>query len=133
MVGKRRTGVKGTVYHGGMRNCSSCASANPPEAQRCATCGTLLDAPISDPLEGELLKLVKEGNPIEAIRLLRERRGLGLKEAKEVVDALAAGRRGVAPAPAAKADLGIEPDLIALLKRGRTIEAIKLRRGLTGE
>lgn len=118
-----------------MRNCSSCAHPNPPELERCATCGTLLDATPPDALEAELLALVKGGRLIDAIRRLRERRGLGLKEAKDVVDALEAGRRGVTPpaGPPTPPPPAGEAELVALLKEGRVIEAIKLRRERTGE
>lgn len=40
---------------------------------------------------------VDSGHKIEAIKILREETGLGLAEAKDVVDALARARRGAAP------------------------------------
>ena len=39
--------------------------------------------------EGELLALLRQGQKIQAIKLYRERTGVGLKEAKDVVEALA--------------------------------------------
>jgi ribosomal protein L7/L12 len=39
------------------------------------------------PLPPEVLSALEQGNKIEAIRLMREKTGLGLKEAKEAVDA----------------------------------------------
>jgi large subunit ribosomal protein L7/L12 len=44
--------------------------------------------------EAEVLNLVASGRKIEAIKVYRERTGVGLKEAKDAVEALAA-RRGV--------------------------------------
>ena len=41
----------------------------------------------SNPLPANVLDALQAGNKIEAIRLLREATGLGLKEAKDWVDA----------------------------------------------
>lgn len=38
------------------------------------------------PLEPEVMAALAEGRKIEAIKILREKRGLGLKEAKELVE-----------------------------------------------
>ena len=43
----------------------------------------------------EVIAAVDNGNKIEAIKRLREETGLGLKEAKHAIDALARDRRGV--------------------------------------
>lgn len=37
-------------------------------------------------LDENVLKAVREGHKIEAIKLLREKENLGLKEAKEIID-----------------------------------------------
>jgi ribosomal protein L7/L12 len=78
-------------------------------------------------LEDEILRLLAGSRKIEAIKLCRERMGLGLKEAKDLVDGLEAGRRG-APPPAAPGDA----DLLDLVRAGRKIEAVKLCRERTG-
>lgn len=44
-----------------------------------------------------VLGLMQNGRKIEAIKLYREEHGVGLREAKEAVEALAAGRGGPAP------------------------------------
>ena len=44
-----------------------------------------------------VIAAVDKGRKIEAIKLLREETGLGLAEAKDVVDALAKARRDEAP------------------------------------
>ena len=54
--------------------------ARPPEA---------VDPADSDSLRQEAIALVAQNKSIEAIKLVRERTGLGLKEAKDYVDALA--------------------------------------------
>ena len=41
-----------------------------------------------DELPPEIVALVREGRKIDAIKALRERTGLGLKEAKDLIDAL---------------------------------------------
>lgn len=41
----------------------------------------------------EIVAAVDSGNKIEAIKLLREKTGLGLKEAKDAIDALVQERR----------------------------------------
>jgi large subunit ribosomal protein L7/L12 len=43
---------------------------------------------IPEGLEGDVLRLLGEGKKIPAIKLYRERMGVGLKEAKEAVEAL---------------------------------------------
>ncbi len=45
----------------------------------------------------QVIAAVDSGNKIEAIKRLREETGLGLKEAKAAIDALARDRRGVTP------------------------------------
>ncbi len=51
----------------------------------------------NDELEQRLLRLVREGQKIQAIKLYRERTSCGLKEAKEFVESLAAQRGIVTP------------------------------------
>ena len=48
----------------------------------------------SDLASQAVIDLVWQGEKIEAIKLLREETGLGLKEAKDIVDAIEAQRRG---------------------------------------
>ena len=48
-------------------------------------------------LPAEVLEAVVRGNKIEAIKLLRAARGLGLKEAKDIVDAAEPGIRAAHP------------------------------------
>lgn len=43
----------------------------------------------SDPLPPDVLNALERGNKIEAIKLLRQKTGLGLKESKDLIDAAA--------------------------------------------
>ena len=54
------------------------------------------DVEVSD----AVVAAVDAGNKIEAIKILREETGLGLAEAKDVVDALDKARRGDSPSQA---------------------------------
>ncbi|QDU59287.1 hypothetical protein Pan216_01150 [Planctomycetes bacterium Pan216] len=50
----------------------------------------------TDPVGQEVLDLLREGRKIQAIKLVREHTGAGLKEAKEAVEAIAA-KHGIEP------------------------------------
>lgn len=70
------------------------------------------------------------GNLIEAIRITREQTGLGLREAKEAVEAYG---RGVHSRTTADPDTVEMPlKAVASLRRGKLIEAIKHTRDATG-
>jgi len=92
-------------------------------------------APVGQDLEQEAKALLLERRTIEAIKRVRERTGMGLKEAKDYVDAL---ERGESPASGAQADStsfesgDLDDEVRALLSAGRKIEAIKRVRERTG-
>lgn len=83
----------------------------------------------SDPLPQDIREAIERGNLIDAIKLVREQTGLGLKEAKDLVDSQARENvtrpvrpwSGTLPATAA-----------AALQQGNKIEAIRLLREETG-
>ena len=88
-----------------MPQCNFCDHDNPAGDNVCAKCGAELPgamereqspAPEQNPggLEQEVLAILKGGTKIEAIKVYRQRTGVGLKEAKDAVEALAA-RYGV--------------------------------------
>ena len=92
-----------------MPSCNFCDHDNPAGTRICASCGAELpgamereQSPAPSPapeqnlggLEQEVLAILKGGTKIEAIKVYRQRTGVGLKEAKDAVEALAA-RYGV--------------------------------------
>lgn len=93
-------------------------------------------APLPADTDQAIRVLIQQQKKIEAIKLVRERTGLGLKEAKDYVEEV---ERGGAPAlpPLHPAPAPIQPGALdsevrALLGRDRKIEAIKLVREQTG-
>ena len=86
-------------------------------------------------LEEEIRQLLNSGNRIQAIKTYREKTGAGLAEAKEVVEALAAGNslddqvfRENAPAD----DSDLAEEVKELIGQGNPILAVKLVRERTG-
>lgn len=85
-----------------------------------------------DPLPDHIADLIRAGRKIEAIKLIREETGVGLKEAKEAVDRLAAGMEPLlAPSPAVASN-ALPAEVEALARAGKRIEAIKRLRDQTG-
>jgi len=83
-----------------------------------------------------IYQLVREGKKIDAIKLVREQTDLGLKEAKDAVEAIERGempelkpRSMVTPREAVGVDLD---EINELLLQNKKIEAIKLYREQTG-
>jgi ribosomal protein L7/L12 len=78
-----------------------------------------------------VIALVEEGRIIEAIKLVRMRKGFGLKEAKDAVEAIRDGRvvssTPEAPTPRV-APSEIDPAIERLVRGGNIIGAIKLYR-----
>lgn len=100
-----------------MRRCFFCDTQNPDTAVNCKSCGAALtnaapaaasedagDTPnsgeptggpwpqLSDAQLEAIVTELKQGRKIQAIKLLREATGMGLKEAKDGVEALARQR-----------------------------------------
>lgn len=84
-----------------------------------------------DELPDDVLAALRQGDPVEAIKRLRAASGLGLKDAKQVIDAHLNGEpAGWAPRVGAATPL---PDpVMQAIWRGNKIEAIKLLRRHTG-
>ena len=79
-----------------MKKCPFCAEQIQDEAIRCRYCGSTLSAAGLFQPDAELQQRIQAGEKIAAIKLVRERTHLGLKEAKDYVEAL---ERGEAPQP----------------------------------
>lgn len=100
---------------------------------------TLRSSPPASQAEGEaeVRRLIAAGDLIAAIKQYRTLTGVGLKEAKEAVEALAAGRAvpalpaGVRAVPV-PVGAELEAEIRAMVKDGRLIEAIKRYREATG-
>ena len=103
----------------------------PAEAPRSA-----MRSGVTGDMAQEIATLLKEKRKLDAIKLLRERTGCGLSEAKEAVEAIERGGGAEVPLPSMSAPAGVEPALASsvldLARAGKTIEAIKLLREGTG-
>lgn len=81
-------------------------------------------------LPANVLAALERGGTLEAIKLLRESTGLGLKEAKDVIDAHLHGRPLAHTAVTASGSL--PAPVVAALQQGRKLDAIRLLREHTG-
>lgn len=117
-----------------MTTCSFCEKSVPPGNGNCPHCGAAISdggAPVvgEGAQDTELRALVQQGRTIEAIKLFREQTGAGLKEAKDIIDAMLADPHLRVPARDAS---DIEAELLRLLTQGEKIAAIKRYREWTG-
>lgn len=81
----------------------------------------------------EIADLIRQGRKLEAIKLLRETTGIGLKEAHDEIDRLTAALGSEEPPPPAhRSSTGLSNEVAALAQQGKKIEAIKLHRERTG-
>jgi ribosomal protein L7/L12 len=83
-----------------------------------------------DALVQEVMELLRDGRKINAIKRYRAATGVGLKEAKEAVEAIARKSEGVSREDVPQDALVQE--VIELLRDGRKINAIKRYRAATG-
>lgn len=66
--------------------CKCCGGTVSSEARACPHCGQ--PYPSTDGLEREVLLLLSQGKKIHAIKAVREATGVGLAEAKNLVESL---------------------------------------------
>jgi ribosomal protein L7/L12 len=107
-----------------------------PNAPALASLGPTPQTPISgQAADEEVRRLLAAGNKIQAIKRVRELTGMGLKEAKDYVEALPNAPALASMSTAPQAPIGssqIEAEARRLLAAGNKIEAIKRVRELTG-
>lgn len=89
-----------------------------------------VDAADQGAVEQEVLRLIRAGNKIGAIKLYREKTGVGLKEAKDAVEQ--GDFSGLHPIHVQPSGAP-EEQALTLLRAGKKIEAIKLWRERTGK
>jgi ribosomal protein L7/L12 len=118
-----------------MPRCTFCDHNNPPGTHNCQNCGADFLSPSGptsgpqDDLERQVRYLLAEGRKIEAIKLYREQTGMGLKGAKDAVEAI---QRGVPTSQPEGVDEPFQSELVSLLGQGKKVQAIKLYRERTG-
>jgi ribosomal protein L7/L12 len=84
-------------------------------------------------LDPEEIKQLAAQDKIEAIKLVRERTGMGLRDAKEYVEGLGLDQPApLPPSPAATGSADLDTEVRHLVTQGAIIEAIKLVRERTG-
>jgi len=82
--------------------------------------------------DSELDAALRSGQKIAAIKRYRELHGIGLKEAKDAVEAMLAGQPVEHPAPiASEPTAQLQPELDRLIRAGQKIMAIKHHRTIT--
>lgn len=77
-------------------------------------------------------ELLRAGKKIEAIKRYRELTGLGLKEAKDAVEAMESGRSSSLPPKSALLRQVHDSEIEAQIRSGHMIDAIKLYREKNG-
>jgi len=140
-----------------MPKCRICDHNNPAGTDRCQNCGSWIEQVVPSPLGGQepktdseervpqqpgsfedqILLLMEQNQKIAAVKLYREQTGCGLKEAKDAVEALAAGRPLARRSRKSVEILGVDPtslegQVLTLMRDQKKILAIKLYREQTG-
>jgi ribosomal protein L7/L12 len=127
-----------------MLQCTRCHKTVAGGAERCSHCGAWIDQsagssqsdvrePNRESLEQAVRALLGQGQPIAAIKLYRDKTGLGLAAAKDAVERIQRGESPgeYTPATSSVAPTGQDKQLLELLAAGQKIAAIKLYRQQT--
>ena len=140
-----------------MTKCRICDHNNPAGTDRCQNCGSWIEQAVPsefsgqeprtasdervsqqpESLEDQILLLMKQNQKIAAVKLYREQTGCGLKEAKDAVEALAAGQPIARRSGESVETNGVDPNslegqVLALMRDQKKIWAIKVYRERTG-
>lgn len=103
-----------------------------PTKPMAARVQTAIDAGQAIANDAELLELLKSGHFIAALKHYRDRNGVGLAEAKAAIDAWRAQAGHHEQAAQAVETAVTDPQIVAAIRKGKIIEAIKLYRAKTG-
>src|SRR5262245_9275832 len=103
-----------------MPRCTFCEENLPAGAAFCPKCGAVVaqesreeaGPPSNVSFEESLGDIVKTGNKIEAIKLYREKTGVGLAEAKAAVEAFMAGHPINVPGVVRERPVGLEGEIL---------------------
>lgn len=88
---------------------------------------------INGPVDEDVQQLIRDKKKIQAIKLVREKHGVGLKEAKEYVERLQKHQPTNMPKKATMRDIpAVRDEALRLVREGKKIEAIKLMQDATG-
>ena len=90
-----------------------------------------MNQPLNSQADPEIARLILAGQKIEAIKRYREITGQGLKEAKDAVEAMAAGIQMTVVRQSLNSQA--ESEIANLVFAGQKIEAIKRYREVTGQ
>ena len=85
----------------------------------------------AQPLPAKVAEALQRGNILDAIKLLRDSKGVGLKQAREALDQYMRGNPVNKASPAAF-PTKLPPSVVQAMQAGNKIEAIKLMRAQTG-
>jgi ribosomal protein L7/L12 len=121
-----------------MPQCPRCQHTVAPDAERCPDCGASLSQqdrlpePSAELLAGAIRLLMKQGRKIEAVKLYREQRDVGLAVAKDAVERIERGESLPDEFEETIVPDDFDGQLLQLLSSNQKIAAIKLYRERTG-